>query len=57
MILWSQHFLLAQGYDLKNNIVYQDNQASMRLEKNGRKSSGKRTKHIDISDSSMWLTR
>ena len=48
MILWSRHFLLAQGYDLKDNIVYQDNQASMRLEKNGRKSSGKRTKHIDI---------
>ena len=48
MILWSRYFLLAQGYDIKDNILYQDNQASMKLEKNGRKSSGKRTKHIDI---------
>ena len=48
MILWSRYFLLLQGYDIKNNTVYQDNQASMQLEKNGRKSSGKQTKHIDI---------
>ena len=48
MILWSRYFLLAQGYDIKDNIVYQDNQASMKLEKNGKKSSGKRTRHIDI---------
>ena len=48
MILWSWYFLLSQGYDLKNNVVYQDNQASMRLEKNGKKSSRKRTTNIDV---------
>lgn len=47
-ILWTRMFLEAQGYGVKENIIYQDNQAAMLLEKNGKASSGKRTKHIAI---------
>ena len=41
-------FLGAQDYGVKENIIYQDNQAAMLLENNGKASSGKRTKHIAI---------
>ena len=47
-ILWTRMFLEAQDYGVKENIIYQDNQAAMLLEKNGKASSGKRTKHIAI---------
>jgi hypothetical protein len=48
-ILWTRYFLEAQGYDVEDSIIYQDNQSTMLLEKNGRaSSSGKRTRHINI---------
>jgi KUP system potassium uptake protein len=47
MILWTQLFLQAQGY-CTNTKLYQDNQSAMVLEKNGKKSSTKRTRHLDI---------
>jgi hypothetical protein len=47
-ILWTRYFLEAQGYDVEDSIIYQDNQSAMLLEKNGRASSGKRTRHINI---------
>ena len=47
-ILWTRYFLIAQGFVVTDNIIYRDNQSSMRLEKNGRGSSGKRTRHINI---------
>ena len=47
-ILWFRHFLLAQKYDIVDIILYQDNMSAMLLEKNGRMSSTKRTKHIDV---------
>jgi hypothetical protein len=47
-ILWTRRFLEAQDYDVTENIVYQDNKSAMLLEKNGKASSGKRTKHINI---------
>ena len=37
-----------QGYKIKDNIVYQDNQSSMLLERNGQQSSTKRTRHLNI---------
>ena len=46
-VLWSRLFLEGQGYGVKDNLVYQDNQAAILLEKNGKSSSGKRTKHIN----------
>ena len=36
------------GITVTDNIVYQDNQSAMLLEKNGKRSSGKRTRHINI---------
>ena len=47
-IIWTRNFLLEQGFDLKGNIVYQDNQSAILLEKNGTASSSKRTRHINI---------
>jgi hypothetical protein len=39
--------LEAQGYGT-NSIGHQDNQASIRIEENGKASSGRRTRHINI---------
>ena len=47
-ILWTCYFLEAQGYGVQDSIIYQDNQSAMLLEKNGRASSGKQTRHINI---------
>jgi hypothetical protein len=47
-ILWTRNFLTAQGYKVTDNILYQDNKSAILLERNGRVSSTKRTKHIDV---------
>ena len=47
-ILWTRYFLQAQGFVVRDNILFQDNQSTMKLSKNGRSSSGKRTRHINI---------
>ena len=47
-ILWTKLFLDAQGYTIVENIIYQDNQSTMKLEENGKASSGKRTRHFNI---------
>lgn len=48
MICWTRYFMEAQGYKIDDNILYQDNKSSILLEKNGKASSGRRTKHINI---------
>ena len=45
---WVKLFLEAQGYSIDENVVYQDNQSAILLEKNGKKSSSKRTRHLNI---------
>ena len=47
-VLWTRLFLQEQGYAVSENVIHQDNQSAILLEKNGRASSGKRTKHINI---------
>ena len=47
-ILHTKLFIEAQGFEVKINIVYRDNQSSMKLEQNGKESSGKRTRHFNI---------
>lgn len=47
-VMWTRHFLEAQGFSVKESIIYQDNQSAILLEKNGRASSSKRTRHINI---------
>jgi hypothetical protein len=38
----------AQGYNVQDNILFQYNKSSILLENNGKASSRKRTKHINI---------
>jgi hypothetical protein len=47
-ILWTRYFLEEQGYPLQTSRVHQDNQSTMRMETNGRASSSKRTRHVNI---------
>ena len=47
-ILWTRYFLESQGYKVHDSVLYQDNQSAMLLERNGRGSSSKRTRHINI---------
>jgi hypothetical protein len=47
-VIWTRYFLQSQGYEGVESVVYQDNQSSILLEKNGKLSSGKRTRHINI---------
>jgi hypothetical protein len=47
-VIWSRNFWIAQGYDVQNSRVYQDNKSAILLEENGRRSSSKRTRHIHI---------
>ena len=47
-VLWTRLFLEAQVYQIEDNFVYQDNESTMLLAKNGRSSSTKNTCHIDI---------
>ena len=46
--LFAKRFLEEQGYDLKRNIFYQDNESAMKLERNGRASCSSKTRHIHI---------
>ena len=48
IVVWSWYLLMAQGYGVTQNLLLQDNQSSILLERNGRASSGKRTRHINI---------
>ena len=47
-LLWTRNFMIGQGYGVENNILYQDNLSTMLLERNGKASSGKRTRAINI---------
>jgi hypothetical protein len=45
-VLWSLYFMQAQGLDMTNARIYQDNKSTILLENHGKMSSSKRTKHI-----------
>ena len=65
LVLWCQLFIMGQGFNVRDNIVYQDNQSTMLLSTNGRHSSGKKpvTSKFDIillrimsnGRTSVWL--
>ena len=46
--IWFKFFIEAQDYKLKGNELNQDNTSAIRLEKNGKLSSGQQTRHINI---------
>jgi hypothetical protein len=47
-IRWTRYFMKAQGYGVNDNVLFQDNKSSILLEKNGKPSSRKHAKHINI---------
>ena len=47
-IIWTNYFLEAQGYASKDTILFQDNKSCMLLHNNGKSSSSKRTRHLNI---------
>ena len=47
-ILWSRYFRIDQGWNIESNILFQYNQSAMLLERNGHRSSGIKTQHINI---------
>ena len=47
-VLWTNYFMRAQGWFSDQTIVYQDNKSAILLENNGKLSSSKRTKHINV---------
>jgi len=47
-ILWTHAFLEEQGHKVNTNIIYQDNKSAILLAENGRGSTSKRTRHMDI---------
>ena len=66
LVLWCWLFIMGQGFTVRDNIVYQDNQSTMLLGSNGRHSSEKKTatSKYDIillqtmfnARTSVWLT-
>ncbi len=44
------YFLLSQGYRIIENLLIQDNRSLVLQEQNGKASSGKRTRHINIQN-------
>ena len=47
-LFWTNYLLDAQDYGIKSTIMYQYNQSAILLDNNGKRSSSKRTKHINI---------
>jgi hypothetical protein len=47
-IIWTKKFIEHQGFEVKLNVIYQDNTSTIKLAENGKTSSGKRTRHFDI---------
>lgn len=48
LILWTKLFMEAQGYDVDKNILCQDNKSAILLEENGKRSSSKRARALNI---------
>ena len=48
LIIWSRYFLAEQGYQVRDNICYQDNQSTAKLTNNGHASSSKINRHINV---------
>jgi hypothetical protein len=47
-VSWTRYFLEDQDCGVRENIIHQDNKSAILMEKNGKASSSKRTKHINI---------
>jgi len=47
-VLWTRHFLAAQGQYVPTTTIYQDNKSTILLAENGKTSSSKRTRHLNV---------
>ena len=47
-ILWTRHFLAAQGIPVPTTMIYQDNKSTILLAENGSTSSSKHTRHLNV---------
>ena len=47
-VLWTNLFLQAQGHVVTNNIIFEDNKSEILLEENGKASSSKQTRNMEI---------
>jgi len=47
-VLWTRHFLATQGHPVPTTTIYQDNKSTILLAENGKSSSSKRTRHINV---------
>ena len=47
-VIWTKRFIENQNFNLKLNILFQDNTSNIKLLENGKESSGKRTRHFNI---------
>jgi hypothetical protein len=47
-ICWTRYFIKAQGYGVKDNVLFQDNKSYILLENNRKALSSKGKKHINV---------
>jgi len=47
-VLWTRHFLAAQGEHVLTTTIYQDNKSTILLAENRNTTSSKRTRHLDF---------
>ena len=47
-VLWTQLFLMSQGYSTGDTIIRQDNKSAMLLAENGNRSSSQQTHHLNV---------
>ena len=47
------NFFKHQGYEIRNNIIYQDNETAIKLESNGRNSYTGNSRHVDREN--FWV--
>ena len=46
--IWLRNFMTEQGYEIKDNAIYQDNKSAILMEVNGRNSCTGNSRHINI---------
>lgn len=57
LILWTRKFLgEGQGFQVTDNVVFQDNQSTIKLQNNRKRSSGPKTRHVDM-DTLLFCNR
>jgi hypothetical protein len=47
-VFWTKLFIETQGHKVTSNVIYHDNTSALKLEENGKASSGKCTQHFNI---------